>query len=226
MPSDPNLSAREKMVKGQLVPGNILDEALIRVFGLVPRELFVAESLKGSAYVDETIPVSRDRYLLPPLLLARMLDAASIKPTDAVLDLACASGYSTVVLSHLAARVVAVEEQMELAEKARSLINRLHRQNAEVITGPVIPGYPSAGPYDVIMINGSVETVPATLTDQLAEGGRLILVRHVTSAPRSVAGLGRLEIGFKQSGRMSWTVLRDASAPLLPAFEEKRDFVF
>lgn len=226
MPTDPYLSSREKMVKGQLVPGNILDEAIIRIFQDVPRELFVADAYKGSAYVDEEVPMARGRYLLAPLLLAKMLTSLAVKPTDSVLDVACGSGYSTVVLSHLASRVVAVEEQMELAEKARQLINRLHRPNAEVISGAFAPGYPSAGPYDVILVNGAVEAVPSTLTDQLAEGGRIILVRHVASSPRSVAGLGRVEIGTKQSGRLAWALLQDASAPMISGFEEKRDFVF
>lgn len=226
MGANPFAIARRNMVECQLVPGNVLDEDVVEALGNVPREQFVPEALQGSAYVDEDIPVAKNRYLLAPLVLARLLVLADIRKTDTVLDIGCATGYSTAVLGQLAEKVVAVEEQMELAEKARQLLTRLHTPNAEVVTGAFTPGYPSSGPYDVIFINGAIETLPETLTDQLAEGGRLVTIRSISLRPGKSAGLGKAVLYRKSGGRLFHKEAFDASVPLLHGFEEKRQFEF
>jgi protein-L-isoaspartate(D-aspartate) O-methyltransferase len=226
MGADPFLIARRNMVECQLVPGNILDEEIVEALSNVPREQFVPDTVRGSAYIDEDLPVAKNRYLLAPLVLARMLVLADIKKTDTVLDVACATGYSTAVIGQLAEKVVAVEEQMELAEKARQLLTRLHTPNAEVITGAFAPGYPSSGPYDVIFINGAIETLPETLTDQLAEGGRLVTIQSISLRPGKSSGLGKAVLYRKSGGRLFQKEAFDASVPLLHGFEEKRQFEF
>ena len=222
----PFVTARRNMVECQLVPGNIIQEDIIEAMANVPREQFVPEHLRGSAYIDEDIPVAKKRYLLAPLVMARMLELAAIKKTDTVLDIGCATGYSTAILGQLAEKVVAVEEQMELAEKARQLLTRLHIPNAEVMTGPLAPGYSGSGPYDVILINGAIKLLPDTLADQLAEGGRLIAIKSVALRPGEEAGLGRIVIYQKSGGRLFCKEAGDASVPLLHGFEEKRQFEF
>lgn len=226
MGADSFVTARRNMVDCQLVPGNILDEDIVEALANVPREQFVPEPMRGSAYIDEDLPVAKNRYLLAPLVLARLLVLADIKKTDTVLDIACATGYSTAIIGQLAEKVVAVEEQMELAEKARQLLNRLHTPNAEVITGAFAPGYPSSGPYDVILINGAVETLPDMLTDQLAEGGRLVTIQSISLRPGKSAGLGKAVLYRKSGGRLFHKEAFDASVPLLHGFEEKRQFEF
>lgn len=213
------ITARRNMVECQLVPGNIMQEDIIEALANIPREQFVPENMRGSAYVDEDISIYKGRYLLAPLVLARMLGLAQIHPADSVLDIGCGTGYSTAVLGQLAEKVVAVEEQMELAEKARQLLTRLHIPNAEVITGPFAPGYPSAGPYDVIFVNGAFGTLPDTLTDQLAEGGRLVAVECVALRPGDLSGLGRAVVYSKSGGRLFCKHGFDASVPLLHGFE-------
>jgi protein-L-isoaspartate(D-aspartate) O-methyltransferase len=226
MGADPFVVARRNMVECQLVPGNVIEEDIVEALSNVPREQFVPEHMRGSAYVDEDLPVSKTRYLLAPLVLAQLLDLAKIKKTDSVLDVGCATGYSTAVLGQLAEKVVAVEEQMELAEKARQLLTRLHIPNAEIITGPLAPGYPSSGPYDVIFVNGAIAQLPDTLADQLAEGGRLVAVQCVALRPGDVSGLGKAVVYHKTAGSLFPRQAFDASVPLLHGFEEKRQFEF
>lgn len=223
---DPFVVARRNMVECQLVPGNVIHEDIVEALSNVPREQFVPEHLRGSAYVDEDVQIAKKRCLLAPLVLARLLVLADVRKTDTVLDLACGTGYSTAVLGQLAEKVVAVEEQMELAEKARQLLTRLHIPNAEVVTGPLTPGYPVAGPYDVILINGSIEELPDTLADQLAEGGRLVAVQSVSLRPGQPAGLGKACLWSKIGGRLFAKEAFDASVPLLHGFEKKTQFEF
>lgn len=218
--------ARRNMVDCQLVPGNVMQEDIIDAMANVPREQFVPDQLRGNAYIDEDLPLAKKRYLLAPLVLARMLELAAIKKSDTVLDIGCGTGYSTAILGQLAEKVVAVEEQMELAEKARQLLTRLHIPNAEVITGPFAPGYPSSGPYDVILINGAIKALPDSLADQLAEGGRLVAINNIAQRPGEEAGLGHIIIYQKSGGRLFSKQAFDASVPLLHGFEEKRQFEF
>lgn len=226
MGADPFVTARRNMVECQLVPGNVQDMDVVEAMASTPREQFVPDAMRGSAYIDDALPVAKNRYLLAPLVLARLLVLAEIRKTDTVLDIGCATGYSTAILGQLAEKVVAVEEQMELAEKARQLLNRLHTPNAEVITGAFTPGYPSSGPYNVIVINGAVEVLPDTLTDQLAEGGRLVTIKSVSLRPGKTAGLGKAVLYRKSGGRLFHKEAFDASVPLLHGFEEKRQFEF
>ena len=226
MGADPFVTARRNMVDCQLVPGNIIQQDIIEALANVPREQFVPEHLRGNAYVDEDLSLSKSRFLLAPLVLARMLVLAEITPQDNVLDIGCATGYSTAILGQLAEKVVAVEEQMELAEKARQLLTRLHIPNAEIITGPFTPGYPSSGPYDVILINGAIEVLPDSLSDQLAEGGRLVVIQNVALRPGKESGLGKAMLYRKSGGRLFSKQAFDASVPLLHGFEQKRQFDF
>lgn len=226
MGADTFVVARRNMVECQLVPANIMQEDVVDALSNVPREQFVPEHLRGSAYMDEDLQVAKGRYLLAPLTLARMSVHAGIHKTDTVLDVGCATGYSSAVLGQLAEKVVAVEEQMELAEKARQLLTRLHIPNAEVVTGPMMQGYPSGGPYDVILVNGAVGALPEALGEQLAEGGRMVTVRNVALRPGAREGLGKLAIYHKNGGRLFCKDVADVSVPLLHGFEIKKQFEF
>jgi protein-L-isoaspartate(D-aspartate) O-methyltransferase len=220
------VAARRNMVDCQLVPANVMAERIIDALANIPREQFVPEHLCGSAYADEDLLVAKGRYLLAPLAVARLLEQADVQPADTVLDIGCGTGYSAAVLGQLAEKVVAVEEQMELAEKARQLLTRLHIPNAEVITGPLAPGYAASGPYDVIFINGAIEVLPDVLGEQLAEGGRMVAVRSVARRPGAIEGLGKLTVWRKNGGRLFAKEVSDLSVPVLHGFEQKKQFEF
>lgn len=216
---DPARAARLNMVEGQIRTNRVTDARIVEAMAAVPREMFVPKALKGVAYIDEDIPIAPDRYLLEPMVLARMLQAAGIGPDDMVLDLGCGTGYSTAVLARLAAAVVALENDTSLADTATENLTELQADNAAVITGKLPAGCPDQGPYDVTIINGAVEQIPTAIVEQMTEGGRIVAV--VTQN-----GIGRVTLFTRQGDSLSGHVLFEASVPPLPGFGQERGFVF
>ncbi|MCH7929583.1 MAG: protein-L-isoaspartate O-methyltransferase [Proteobacteria bacterium] len=214
------VTARINMVENQVRPNRVADERVLAAMAEVPRERFVPRKYQGLAYVDEDIAVARGRYLMEPLALARLLDAAAIRPDDVVLDIGCATGYSSAVLARLANTVVALESDAGLAEDAVKVLGEIDADNVAVITGALEDGYPEQAPYDVIVLGGAVDEVPPAITDQLAEGGRLVAV--VTGGGR----VGKVTLTLRTHGRLSSRVVFDAAVAPLPGFSIARDFVF
>ncbi len=212
--------ARLNMIEGQIRPNKVTDGRVLAAMAEVPRERFVPKKLQGAAYVDEDLAVAPGRYLMEPAVFARLLLAAAIAPTDLVLDIGCATGYSTAVLARLAATVVAVESDRGLAKTAVALLAELDADNAVVVEGELKAGYAKQAPYDAIVLGGAVEQVPPAITDQLAEGGRLAAV----VADGSSVGVGVLML--RARGALLRRVLFDAAVPPLPGFEAERGFVF
>ncbi len=212
--------ARLNMIEGQIRPNKVTDGRVLAAMAEVPRERFVPKKLQGAAYVDEDLAVAPRRYLMEPAVFARLLQAAAIAPTDLVLDIGCATGYSTAVLARLAATVVAVESDRGLAKTAVALLAELDADNAVVVEGELKAGYAKQAPYDAIVLGGAVEQVPPAITDQLAEGGRLAAV----VADGSSVGVGVLML--RARGALLRRVLFDAAVPPLPGFKAERGFVF
>lgn len=212
-------SARKQMVDTQLLPNKVTDARVIDAMSNVPREAFVPESRRGVAYVDEDVPVAPGRYIIEPMVFARLLQAAAISNMDAVLDIGCATGYSAAVLSRLAGVVVAVEEDAGLAASASASLAALGAENAAVITAPLRAGYAAQAPYDVIVVEGAVEEMPAALLDQLGEGGRLVAVL-------AGRGIGKATLFTRSAGVVGQRQLFDAGLPPLPGFAREAGFVF
>jgi len=211
--------ARGLMIDGQLKPNQVNDPRILDAFRVVPRELFVPSSLKGVAYVDEDIEVAPGRYLLEPMVLARMIQAANPGPRDVALDIACGTGYSAALLAQLAGAVVAVEEDQELVDRATGTLLDLRYDSVVVVKSPLTQGWAEQAPYDVIVINGMVEDVPQALLDQLNENGRLVAVENMR-------GVGKAMLYIKEGGIIGRRELFDAASPLLPGFVKPRGFVF
>ena len=212
-------AARLSMVQNQLIPNNLTDTEVADAVIAVPRERFVSAQLADVAYLDEDIPIGTGRYLMEPRVFARLLQAAQIHEDDVVLDIGCGTGYSSAVLSHLAGAVVALEEDDALSKVASSLLADLERDNVALVGGPMGAGNPGHGPYDVILINGSIEAVPDGLVDQLSEGGRLVCVI-------GNARIGKATIVVKRGDAHDARALFDAAVPSLPGFEADDGFVF
>lgn len=212
-------TARLNMVNNQLLTNKLTDDRVAQAISSVPREDFVPKALRGVAYLDEDIPLGEGRFLMEPMAFARILQAAEIKATDVVLDVACASGYSTAVLAQLAATVVGLETDEAAVAGAEARLAVLQIDNAAVVTGVLRDGCLEQGPYDVIFINGAVETLPQTFTGQLAEGGRLVAVERSGQTSRAVLYANR--VGF-----VSRRELFDAMIPVLPGFDAVESFRF
>ena len=212
--------ARRNMVESQLKPNKIIDDRVLDAMGTVPRELFVPPRLRGVAYVDEDVPVADGRHLMEPSVLARLLQAAKILHTDAVAVIGCGSGYTAAVTAHLADVVVAVESAAKLVDQASGILTQLGADNVVVMKGVLDKGLPAQAPYDVIVVDGAVDEIPAALVQQLDEFGRLVAV--VTDG----LGVGSGTLVTRIDGGFARQALFDASIPRLPDFVVAPGFAF
>ncbi|GBE44639.1 protein-L-isoaspartate O-methyltransferase [bacterium BMS3Bbin10] len=218
-------AARHNMVESQIRPNQVSDARLLRAMMDIPREDFVPASLRPLAYMEEEIPVApprrgmAQRCLVSPMPLARMIQLAEVEPDDLVLDVGCATGYSTAILARLAESVVGLECDEGLAEQASRTLMELGADNAAVVSGFLPDGYPGEGPYDVILLNGAVPEVPGRLMDQLKDGGRLaaIIAAH---------NFGQATLFRNSGGHVNHRPAFDAAGPALPGFELEKEFVF
>lgn len=213
-------AARRNMVDSQLRTNRITDAGLLAAMGEVPREVFVQPHLAGVAYVDEDISIGHGRYLMEPMVLGRLIQAARIQPSDMVLDIGCATGYSSAVVAKLAATVIALEDDSTLAKAAEGNFTKLRIDNIAVQRDELRTGCARHAPFDVILIQGSVSEIPAAVADQLGEGGRLLAV--VAPPDRT----GRATLALKTGGIVSQRELFDAATPPLPGFELAAGFRF
>ena len=213
-------AARLNMVESQIRTNKVTDEAILDAFLDVPRERFVPAHLAGIAYNDEDIPLGGGRFLLEPMVLARLLQLAGIGVEDGVLEIGAASGYATAILSRLAARVVAVEGDQRLVAIARARMQEMQIGNVTLLEGRLEEGYPAGAPFEVIVIGGAAAAIPDAIARQLAEGGRLVTVL------RPHAGLGQGVLMTRAAGRMSQRAVFDAGTALLPGFAPAPGFVF
>jgi protein-L-isoaspartate(D-aspartate) O-methyltransferase len=215
-------TARRMMVDGQVRTMDVTDPRLIAAMLNVPRERFVPPSKTALAYLDRDVPVADDdsaRGLLKPMVLAKLAQAAEIRAGATVLDVGCATGYSSAVLAQLAADVVALEEDPALAKQAERNLAALGVRNVSVVCGPLVAAWPERAPYDAILLNGATEMVPEVLCRQLRDGGRLVCVLGRGPASKAMVFLcGK--------GDVSGRPIFDAAAPVLPGFNKPQAFVF
>ena len=211
--------ARQKMTLHQIRANRVTDPLVIDAIATVPREAFVPPALRGIAYRDEDLPIGAGRYLMEPMVLGRLLQLAAVKPTDVVLDIGCATGYSSGVLACMAATVIALESNFILAKTATALLADQGIDNTAVVTAPLAEGYPAQAPYDVIVFEGVIDHLPETIRHQLADGGRLVAMMR--EGPIATAFL-LTRVGAVFSHRTEF----EATTAPLPGFERKEGFVF
>lgn len=214
-------AARRNMIDCQVLPNRVTDDRVIDAMADMPRELFAPEPKRTIAYVDEALSVGSGRYMMEPMITARLLQAARIGAEDVVLCIGCGTGYSAALLSKLANTVVVVESDKALAKQAQETLDSLSIDTVAVIDGKMINGYPKQAPYDVIFFDGAVPSIPEKIEKQLAEGGRLVAV---TSKADSAIGSAVLVSRF--GGHISRRDLFDAGTPDLPGFELEEAFTF
>jgi protein-L-isoaspartate(D-aspartate) O-methyltransferase len=215
-------TARRNMVDGQLRPNKVKDARVLDAMETLPREMFVEKNRQGIAYVDEDIEVAPGRYLMEPVVLARLVQALELTEADSALVIGPASGYDAALIGRLAGPVVAVESDATLAEQASMVINHLGIDNVAVVESPLADGFAEQAPYDVIFICGAVEEVPSSIVDQLAPNGRLVAV--VGGGENGV--LGRACLMMRVGDGISQRPLFDAGTWPLPGFTKASLFVF
>jgi protein-L-isoaspartate(D-aspartate) O-methyltransferase len=216
-------TARQKMVDGQVRPSDVTDQRIIDAMLAIPREIFVPENQRALAYLDLDLDVSNGgavkRYMIKPVVIARMLQAAEVEGEDSVLVVGCATGYVAALVARLAGRVVATESDSALAAKADETLSRLGLSNVTVGTAMPADGEAAKGPYDVIILDGATEVIPQRLYGQLADGGRLVGV-FATGLPQ------RATIVTHSHSDFGSRALFDAAVPVLPGLERLPAFVF
>ena len=232
-PAPPSIHAaalRQTMVDCQIRTFGVTDPKVLARLLAVPREQFLPEDKASLAYSDLALQLppaasgSEARWLLPPLILARLLQGAEVNHGDIVLDVAPGTGYSTALLAGLASRVVALESELPLYDALRSNLGTLGLGNAQAQLGPLAVGAPDEGPFDIILINGKVEANLDALYAQLKDGGRLLTLESVAGDQSGRAGKA---VRCQKTGKaIGYRILFDAAAPVLQEFKKSEQFIF
>lgn len=208
-------TARAAMVVSQLRTSGVSDARVVAAMAQVEREKFLPESQRALAYRDRPLPLGNGRVQSPPLATGLLLTEARLQPQDKVLIVGAAGGYAAAVAAKLAAKVVAVESDPALAADARAALAGL----AELVEAPLADGYAAGAPYDVLIVDGAVEELPAALAAQVAPGGRIVsgLVDR---------GVTRLASGIRSEDGFGLNPFADVECAVLPGFDKPRGFKF
>ena len=217
-------SARFNMVESQLRPNRVIDDKLLDIMERLPREAFVPADQKSFAYADNDISVGYGRKMLSPMVLARMIMALALKDNDRVLDIGPATGYSSAVLNDLCGEVIALESDAALTRQLQQNKIDFELEHTRLVQGNLSDGHAPASPYDAIIIEGAAQWIPEKITNQLAEGGRMVCV--VYPEGENYEKIGQARLYTKQARGIVEQQLFDASAPLLPGFVTRPKFVF
>ncbi len=212
--------ARFNMIEQQIRPWDVLDGAVLALLGVMRREDFVPPTLRALAFVDEELPLPGGEYMLAPRVEARLLQDAQVKRHEKVLEVGTGSGFMAALLSHRARSVLTLEDQPALVALALANLRHAGSHNVQVRQADGSLGAPSEGPFDVIVLSGSVPRVPALLLDQLSVGGRLLAI--VGEAPVMCAQ----RITRRSASAFDTLALFDTLAPLLRGFTGAPRFAF
>ena len=213
-------SARTNMIERQLRPNNVTDERVIRAFAALRREQFVPEGIRAAAYADTDLPLGGGRFLMAPMVAARLIQALEIARGDAALVVGAGVGYEAALIAQLARTVIAVEEDAGLARLGREALVEHRVANVKYVEGTAAQGSRMRPAYDAVLFGGAIAEIPEDIVVQLAEGGRLAAVI------RAGAGPGRATLATRTGGALAQRVMFDAATSTLPGFTRKPAFVF
>lgn len=182
------------MVAEQLRPHGVTDERVLQAMAFVPREEFLAPRMRRHAYEDRALAIECGQTISQPLVVALMIQAAAPQPEELALEVGTGSGYAAAVLSRLCRKVITIEREPALAERASETLRRLGFANVEVAVGDGSLGWAGEAPYNVILVAAAARGVPQALIDQLADGGRLVIPVSVsTEEPQDLRVYARRE---------------------------------
>lgn len=208
---------RHAMVQSQLRTNAVNDPRVVTAMARVARERFVPADLAKLAYRDTAVALGNGRSLNVPIATGKLLTEAYLLPSDKVLLIGAAGGYTAAVLAQLVQSVVAVESDSDLAAHARAALAGI--ANVELVEGPLEQGYPVGAPYDVLLIDGAIEVLGEGLVGQVVDGGRVV-------TGLSERGVSRLATGRTVRGGFGLRPFADMDCVALPGFAKPRGFAF
>ena len=208
---------RQMMVDTQVRPSDVTKFPIIDAMLNTPREMFVPDAVRETAYAGEHVPLAPGRVVLDPRLLAKMLDALEFEGDELVLDIGGGLGYASALMSRLAQAVVLLEDDESMAAEAQENLSEIGADNVVVQQGVLAEGAAEHGPYDVIILQGGAEELPDTIVKQLKDGGRIVCLFMDQQ-------LGRVDIGHMIDGDISWRFAFNGGAPVLPGFQKQGEF--
>jgi protein-L-isoaspartate(D-aspartate) O-methyltransferase len=213
-------AVRTNMVETQLRPNRINEPALLEAFLNTPRERFVPPHLQALAYIDGPLNLTSSRVMLEPMVQARLLEVAGLKPASKVLLVGAGTGYIAALIAPTVASVIALEEDEGLYTQLAANIAHLDLKNVQALNSKLAEGAFAQGPFDAIIIEGAVAEVPASLIEQLAENGKLV---GILVQPGKAGHI----VVVERAGKFAAPVVRyDAEAPYLPGFAPVAKFEF
>ncbi|WP_428487920.1 protein-L-isoaspartate O-methyltransferase family protein [Rhodopila sp.] len=213
-------ASRACMVNSQIRPNKVNDSRILTAMRRIPREAFLPVPVVPLAYLDEDIPLGNGRFMMEPMVLARLLQAALLQENERVLVVGAGPGYGAAVLAHCGCRVTALEEEPALIALARAVLPA-EAPGVTLVTGPLAGGWPANAPYDVILIEGAVPEIPTALIGQLhGENGRILAV---------ICGEGRTTqavIGEVSPAGLGTCPIFDCGTPAIPSLRRAPVFEF
>ena len=210
---------RRNMVDCQIRPSDVTSFPIIKAMLAIPREDYVPEQKKELAYLGDHLGIGNDRFLLDPRILAKMLNTLAIRPDELVLDIGSGLGYSSAIIASVAEAVISLEEDEDFTSEAENAFSLHSVDNVVPVSGKLAQGMPRYGPYDVITIQGAIETLPQVIIDQLKLGGRIGTIVNTANG-------GKCRIGINKASGIDWQTAFDAESPVLNGFAGVREFIF
>jgi protein-L-isoaspartate(D-aspartate) O-methyltransferase len=213
--------ARKNMVENQIRANKVTSLNVINAFLDVPREKFVPDALQEISYVDEDIQLSRNRFMMKPMILARLFQSLNLKGNENILHVGSNSGYGSAILSRMCSSVISLESDKKLFETSIHTFSNMGFDNVVPLHGSMENGVEKEAPFDIIFIEGSIETEPKSLFGQLNENGKLIAIIR----PENIK-IGKAKLFFKISNEIGLENLFDAQVSKLSIFKSKTKFSF
>ena len=213
--------ARKNMVENQIRANKVTSLNVINAFLDVPREKFVPDALQEISYVDEDIQLSRNRFMMKPMILARLFQSLNLKGNENILHVGSNSGYGSAILSRMCSSVISLESDKKLFETSIHTFSNMGFDNVVPLHGSMENGVEKEAPFDIIFIEGSIETEPKCLFSQLNENGKLIAIIR----PANIK-IGKAKLFFKISNEIGLENLFDAQVSKLSIFKSKTKFSF
>lgn len=215
--------ARKNMVDCQIHTNKVESEQVLAALQSTPREDFVPDRFHGVAYLDEDLPIGEGRYLMEPMVFAKLLQLADINDSQKVLVIGAGTGYAVAVIAQLAREVIGLEDNINLISAAQANLKKLGINNASFVKAELTEGADRQKPYDLIFINGAVEEIPAAIYAQLKDNGHIITVK----ADENNEHAPYFGVAIHKTGKINSEIKKfQAFTNKLPGFEKKRGFDF